>query len=156
MKIFFFVKKSLYISGVNCSTINQVETIVITNDKVMEKRAKYLMLTIVMSMLIFLNDNVLQAQSDSFFNKNIDDRESGISGYDSLDEDYIFSYKLFEENGFTFNGFSNGNDNDGFTFNEFDFVPEEAPVGSGLLLLSCAGVLYVGTKRNRNQRGNNK
>ena len=119
------------------------------NNKVMEKSAKYIIFTIVLLMLIFLNNNVLHAQIDSFFNNKIDDRKTTTTGYESLDEDYIFSYNLFEENGFTFNGFGNGNDNDGFSFNDFDFAPDDAPLGSGLLLLTCTGLFYAKIKRNR-------
>ena len=120
----------------------------------MEKSAKYLILTMMLSMLIFLNNNVLQAQSDSFFSDDRESRKSGDIGYELSEDDYVFSYKLFEENGFTFNGFENGNPDDGFTFGNFDFSPDNAPIGNGLLLLSCAGVFYVGTRRNKKE--NNK
>ena len=115
---------------------------------------KYMSLILLLTVLMFSFNGTLQAQGDAFFNKSAEDRTADVVGYKSAADDYIFSYSLFEENGFTFNGFENGNDDDGFTFGDFDFSPDNAPLGSGLMLLSCAGMFYVGTKRNRNKKEN--
>jgi hypothetical protein len=49
------------------------------------------------------------------------------------------------------NGFGNGNSNDGFTFDDYDFAPDNAPLGNGLLLLSFGGVFYAFLGRNRKE-----
>jgi hypothetical protein len=115
----------------------------------MGKVTKFLLLVILFCMTILSENNVLQAQNDSFFYENIEDRD--IEGYSSLMGDHVYMYSLFEENGFTFNGFGNGNSNDGFTFDDYDFAPDNAPLGNGLLLLSFGGVFYAFLGRNRKE-----
>ena len=114
----------------------------------MRKMIRFLFCAIVFCMIILSENKVLQAQNDSFFYENIDDRDVG---YLSLSGDHIYLYSLFEENGFTCNGFGNGNDNDGFTFDDYDFAPDNAPLGNGLLLLSFGGVFYAFLGRNRKE-----
>ena len=117
----------------------------------MKKSLKNISRILLLMVIFTINKTIVLAQTDTFFYDNIESRDSDYIGYSSLSDDYIFSYSLFEENGFTFNGFGNGNDNNGFSFNDFDFAPDDAPLGNGLLLLSAAGLFYVKMKR-RNRK----
>lgn len=117
----------------------------------MRKTPKKILSILLLALIIIADSGIMSAQNDAYFYDKVESRDFDDIGYNSLADDYIFSYNLFEKNGFTFNGFENGNDNDGFTFNDFDYAPDNAPLGSGLLLLSLAGLAYAQIKRKREE-----
>ena len=117
----------------------------------MRKTPKKILSILLLALIIIADSGIMSAQNDAYFYDNVESRDFDDTGYNFLSDDYIFSYNLFEKNGFTFNGFENGNDNDGFTFNDFDYAPDNAPLGSGLLLLSLAGLAYAQIKRKREE-----
>lgn len=118
----------------------------------MERLVKNISLVVLISMVILSKDNTLQAQSDAFFNQKIEERDTDYGfRYSSLTDENVFSFNLFDEDGFTFNDFENGNKDDGFSFGNFDYAPEEAPLEGGAMMLAIAGLMYVGVKRNRKE-----
>ena len=119
----------------------------------MKVLVKYLLSVFVLSVIVLSNDKTLQAQGDAFFYQNVEERNTEDYGfrYTSATGEGGFLLNLLSENGFTFNGFENGNNNDGFTFDNYDFTPDNAPLGNGLLLLSFGGVFYAYLRRNRKE-----
>lgn len=97
--------------------------------------------------IILSGNNTLQAQNDAFFYKNIEERD--VYAFDN--SMYMSSLNLFSSDGFSFNGFENGNSNDGFYFDNYDYVPDNAPLGNGLLVLGLGSVFYACLKRNRKE-----
>lgn len=82
---------------------------------------------------LFLPCGMLFAQNDAFFYKNFE-RES-----DGVDVASIVSQA--SQSGLNFGGFSA--DDDGLNFGDFEMESENAPVGSGVLLLSGFAVLRL-------------
>ena len=105
-------------------------------------------------MLTFLCE--LNAQNDAFF---IDTpiRNENYSGLEfdemSFGSGNGFVFELFSEgscDGFSFNIFGDDNDNNGFSFGDFEYKPEgmedTATLGNGLLLLTAASLIYLKRK----------
>ena len=103
----------------------------------MIKTPKKILSILLLALIIIADSGIMSAQNDAYFYDNIESRDFDDTGYNSLTDDYIFSYNLFEKNG--------------FTFNDFDYAPDNAPLGSGLLLLSFAGLAYAQIKRKREE-----
>ena len=83
--------------------------------------------------VICLFCDIANAQNDAFFYENYEQRiENNHIGFN-------FGHFSTDETGFNFGHFST--DETGLNFGEFDFVDVEAPLGSGLLLLS--GLAFV-------------
>ena len=118
-------------------------------------KVKLIVLSFMLSFLCELN-----AQNDAFFIEKDRTRIEDNSGF-NFDEMTFgsvngFLFELFNEgssDGFSFNIFGDDNDNNGFSFGDFEYKPEgmedsDAPLGNGLLLLTTASLIYLKRKRN--------
>lgn len=122
---------------------------------------KKIILSIFVLVAIMLQSSALNAQNDGFFHGDDAPRsinENGMSYNDmTLSGGYGFSFGLFDEtvgNGFSFNNFNGGSSEGGFNFGNFNYSTDAVPLGSGILLLSCAGIFYAQMKRNRKETKN--
>ena len=91
--------------------------------------------------VICLFCDIANAQNDAFFCENYEQRiENNHIGFN-------FGHFSTDETGFNFGHFST--DETGLNFGEFDFVDVEAPLGSGLLLLSGLAILRLRVKNKK-------
>ena len=106
---------------------------------------------------LFLPCGMLFAQNDAFFYENFERESDGVDvasivsqasqsglnfGGFSADEDGLnFGGFSADEDGLNFGDF--GTDEDGLNFGDFEMESENAPVGSGVLLLSGFAVLRL-------------
>ena len=98
-------------------------------------------LVVIMSILCFMAfvTREIHAQNDGYFTTVNEYRSSDAMGL-SFDG---FSGQM--GNGFNFDSFISGND--GLSFEEF--IGDEAPVSSGLLLMTSTGLIYLINKRRK-------
>ncbi len=90
-------------------------------------KKKLTLLMFLMSMGLFLSP-MLKAQTDAYFSN--------------------YSAQRTEQPGLTFNVFSGGANQEGLAFNGFS-EKENVPVGNGIFLMTTSGLLYLITKRRK-------
>ena len=113
-------------------------------------KRKLIILSLMLSFLPFISNEILAQDVgyDAYFR------------YESNPEQRVpyypegFGFDLFDEifgNGFGFDNFGNGTNNNSLEFGGFDMDADEVPLGNGLLILGCLALMWFFLKTTRPQ-----
>ena len=113
-------------------------------------KRKLIILSLMLSFLPFISNEILAQDVgyDAYFR------------YESNPEQRVpyypegFGFNLFDEifgNGFGFDNFGNGTNNNSLEFGGFDMDADDVPLGNGLLILGCLALMWFFLKTTRPQ-----